>query len=469
MGNIGRSADSRPYPATAQDLEAYRSAHAQLDEMRIPLLLDSRDPHQRLYVAAMDGTGNSLQDDKQENWSVVSKIYLQVRDLRAQGITHIAGGYMEGTFTQNGLLNVPEKLVDGRFAHTFDERVETAYYQFCKQAKAWLDEDPQARIRLMGVGFSRGGESIAALQRMIDERGIRDPDGADVRWNREGVATSITYADTPPLVPPGKTLQAALLYDPVQTGVEDEYRCLMPSTVSTLQISARDEKRNLFRASDHVPVGFSEDNRNLNLILPGVHSDNGDTYAERGLGTLSLNVGIAYINRTSDVPFLKPHALPDDPSQYLIHRSERGMFGLYRTSGFDRDGVRDRVDDCSPERGVQRKAPISPELESQVQRRSGRDFDGATEPAVAPAMPGFSRAPVDDILDHALATYGRGDGRAFSQVMDAYRQTSAGEAWEQQQGEHVRQLREQAAQEQAARELPAAPDAPALRAPAMRL
>ena len=27
------------------------------------------------------------------------------------------------------------------------------------------------------------------------------------------------------------------------------------------------------------------------------------------------------------------------PAQYLIHRPENGMFGLYRTSGFDRDGV----------------------------------------------------------------------------------------------------------------------------------
>lgn len=456
----------RSYPATEEDLEHYRAAHAQLDEMRIPLLLDSRDPHQRLYVAAMDGTGNSLHDDKPENWSVVAKIHLQIESAKP---LNVASGYVEGTFTQNGLARLPSKLIDGRFAHTFDERLETAYYDLCMQAKAWLDEDPQAQIRLLGVGFSRGAEGIAALERMVEQRGIRDPLGAELQRDSEGVVTRIKYADVPPLVPPGKTLQAALLYDPVQTGVEDEQRCLGPSTVSTLQISARDEKRNLFRASDHVPVGFSEDGRNLNVILPGAHSDKGDTYPERGLGTLSYNFGIAFINRTSDVPFLKPHALPDDPAQYVIHHSEKGMFGLYGTSGFDRDGLRDRVEDCSPDRGTQRKDPISPELESQIQRRTGGDFGTTPDSSLAPAMPAFSRSPTDAILDRALAAYGRDDGRTFSQVMSDYRQTPDAQAWERQQGEHVQQLREQAAQEQATREQAPAPEAPVHRAHALRM
>ncbi|MFZ5656510.1 MAG: phospholipase effector Tle1 domain-containing protein [Pseudomonadota bacterium] len=442
----------------------YRQAHAQLDDMRIPLLFDSKAPHQRLYVAAMDGTGNSMYDDRPEHWSVVAKIYRQIEDAKP---ANVASGYVEGTFTQDGMRRLPSKLIDGRFAHTFDERVETAYYQLCMQAKKWLEEEPNAQIRVMGVGFSRGAESIAALQRLVEERGIRDPLAAEVQRDREGLVTRISYADAPPLVPPGKTLQAALLYDPVQTGVEDEHRCLMPSTVSTLQISARDEKRNLFRASDHVPVGFSEDHRNLNLILPGAHSDKGDTYVERGLGTLSFNLGVAFINRSSDVPILKPQALPQDPSQYVIHRSETGMFGLYRTSGFDRDGLRDRVDDCSPEPGTQRKQPISPELESQIQRRTGRDFGTSPDPAVSPAMPGVSLAPADAVLDRALAAYGQ-DGRAFSQVMSEYRQTPAGQAWEQQQSEHVRALREQAAQEPATREQPM-PGAPVHRAHALRM
>ena len=171
--------------------------------------MQNADLHQ-LYLAAMDGTGNSMFDDKPEGWSVVAKIHQQVRELQDEGVSNIATGYVEGTYTQNGLLNKPEKLWDGRFGHTFDERVETAYLQFCEQAKQWLDEDPEAQIRIAGVGFSRGGESIAALQRMVHERGIRDPLGAKVERDAENLVVSIQYADRPLLVEPGKTPQVAL-------------------------------------------------------------------------------------------------------------------------------------------------------------------------------------------------------------------------------------------------------------------
>jgi hypothetical protein len=158
--------------------DSYDAAENDVGHMRIPVLLQSDRPHERLYVAAMDGTGNSLFDDKQESWSAVAKIHLQVRALEDEGVRNIATGYVEGTYTQNGLLKLPEKWSDGRFGHTFDERVETAYLQLCLQAKKWIEEDPRAQVRIAGVGFSRGAEEIAALQRMVHERGIRDPLGA---------------------------------------------------------------------------------------------------------------------------------------------------------------------------------------------------------------------------------------------------------------------------------------------------
>lgn len=77
---------------------------------------------------------------------------------------------------------------------------------------------------MVGLGFSRGSEEAAALLRMIEERGIRDPDEARYSKDAEGLITRIEYADRPPLVPPGKTLQAALLFDPVATGAEDHDR-----------------------------------------------------------------------------------------------------------------------------------------------------------------------------------------------------------------------------------------------------
>src|SRR3546814_6988578 len=83
-------------------------------------------------------------DDEPENWSAVARIYEQVRSLDDQGINNIRGGYVEGTFTQD---NPILRYIDGVSGYTFERRVETAYDQFCKQAKDWLREDPDAQIR----------------------------------------------------------------------------------------------------------------------------------------------------------------------------------------------------------------------------------------------------------------------------------------------------------------------------------
>lgn len=166
MGTIGRPPGDDAYPADRDDLDSYRRAHAALEQLRVPVLVRSDNPHERLFVAALDGTGNSLYDDKPENWSAVARIFWQIETTQPD---NIAAGYVEGTFTQNGVLRTPERLWDGRFAHTFDERVETAYYDLCVQAKRWLDEDPEARIRVAAVGFSRGAEEAAALLRLIEE------------------------------------------------------------------------------------------------------------------------------------------------------------------------------------------------------------------------------------------------------------------------------------------------------------
>ena len=360
----------------AEGPESYRSAEEALTQLRIPVLLREDRPHERLYVATMDGTGNSMFDDEPEKWSAVAKLYDQIEHRKP---ARIAAGYVEGTYTQNGLLKKPEKLWDGRFGHTFDERVETAYLQLCEQAKKWLEEDPLAQVRIAGVGFSRGAEGVAALERMVHERGIRDPLGVKVERDAENLVVSIQYADRPLLVEPGKTPQVALLFDPVSTGVEEHDRRLPPSTLSTLHITAQHERRDLFPSSQHVPPGFSEDHRNYNAWVAGCHSDIGDTYRRNGLGALSFNLGVEFLNRLSDRPYLEKRPVPDDPAQFVIHRSDQHMGGLYGTRGYDHDGVRDHEDTLAPERlcrrGVvddcNRKQPIDDALDAQVERRTG--------------------------------------------------------------------------------------------------
>src|SRR3546814_4721304 len=112
-------------------------------------------------------------DDAPENWSAVARIYEQVRSLDDQGINNIRGGYVEGTFTQD---NPILRYIDGVSGYTFEWRVETAYDQFRQQANDWLREDPDAQIRMLGLGFSRASDELAALLRLIEERGIQDPE-----------------------------------------------------------------------------------------------------------------------------------------------------------------------------------------------------------------------------------------------------------------------------------------------------
>lgn len=481
------------YPADQHDLEGYRQAELDLERMRIPLLLHADNSHERLYIAALDGTGNSLFDDKPENWSAVARIYDQVRLLDRQAVKNIAGGYVEGTFTQQGILRTPERLLDGRYGQTFEDRMETAYYQLCKQAYDWLKEDPQAQIRVAGVGFSRGAEEVAALERMIEERGIRDPTDAKVVVDKgnQNLITHIRYVDKVPLVAPGKTLQAALLFDPVSTGVEEHDRRLPPSTLSTFQLTARDERRNLFKADEHIPVGFSENDRNYNVALAGAHSNIGNTYNENGLGVLSQNLGVAFLNRLSDQDFLQKQTVPDDPSLFVVHRSDQGMFGLYGTSSYTDDGLRDHVNQLAPAElcresqpiDCQRKEPISEELDAQVERRMGPSQQRAPvlhdeyQDSVIPKPPppaAESPAPstwhplFQQMTDAALS----GDARGIEMAGRSYAQSIEGQAWlgqGQQLNDALAQQAQQAGQEQQAMQQAMVSEAQTHRGPVMRM
>ena len=489
MGTTSKRVDGvEIYPADKHDLASYQQAGVNLDGMRIPIFLHSNNSHERLYIAALDGTGNSM-DGGQENWSAVARIHDQIEENKPN---HVASGYVKGTFTQKGILHEPERLADGPFGHSFDKRIETAYYQLCKQAQAWLKEDPQAQIRVAGVGFSRGSEEVASLQRMVEERGIRNPDGAKVVPDYEHLVASIKYADAPLLVAPGKTMQAALLFDPVSQGVEEHDRRLPSSTLSTFQITAEDERRNLFKSNDHILVGFSEDNCNLNVVVGGAHSDVGNTYAMNGLGVLSQNLGIEFLNRLSDRDYLQKMDPPADPSLYVVHRSEQGMFGLYGTSSYTKDGLRDHVDQLAPVAlcrnaeplDCRRKEPISAELEAHVERRTGPNRQRAPvlhdkyqdsvipkppSPAAESPAPSTWHPLFQQMTDAALS----GDARGIEMAGRSYAQSIEGQAWlgqGQQLNDALAQQAQQAEQEQQqAMQQAMASEAQTQRGPVMRM
>lgn len=429
--------------------ESYRQAEAELAKLRVPLFLRQESPHDRLYIAGLDGTGNSMFDDAPAHWSTVAKIYEQIEEAKPP---KVAAGYVEGTFTQEGVLRTPERLMDGPLGHTFDERVETAYFKLCVQAKEWLTEDPDAQIRVAGIGFSRGGEQVAALERMIHERGIRDPDDADYRVNRENLITRIKYADRPLLVQPGQTAQVALVIDPVQTGVAEHDRRLPPSTLTTFQLTAQHERRDLFKATLHVSLGLTEDDRSLNLVRPGSHGDMADTYSRNGLGIENFNLSIEFLNRLSDAPYLEKRPLPADPDQYVIHRSDQHMGGLYGTRGYDRDGIRDHVDTLAPQRlcrrgqvdDCNRKEAIDEVLDARFERRTG-----TSPPRTEKAVEGTAPDPADrstwpglnDLVEQASRAAAAGGGDPMSSVVSEYLR-----------GPWARQFQADVARELAARE-----------------
>lgn len=296
-------------------------ARARMMQVRAPRLMDT--PYDRLYVAALDGTGNSQFRDPEINHTVVASMANMLRGLDEQ---RIAVHYVEGVGTQSSWF---QRAWDGAMADTLEARAEVAYLGFCRQAAKWLAEDPNARIHLVGIGFSRGAETVALLERLVHERGIRDPDGAVARYDDDGILTSITWADRPLLVPPGQTVQVAFLVDPVGTGAYDVDRGLRASNVSAVQITSRDEGRGHFTSTAHVPPGLSDQGRMANIVVPGAHSDLGRTYLLDGIGRMVENFGIDYVNTLLGGDRLAKVPEPYDPRLYAVHRSEQHLFGLW--------------------------------------------------------------------------------------------------------------------------------------------
>src|SRR3546814_19157156 len=99
---------------------------------------------------------------------------------------------------------------------------------------------------------------------MIEERGIQDPTGAEYTYHKDGLIKDVEYT-RPPLVPPGKTVQAALLFDPVATGVKEHDRRLPSTVMSALQITAEDERRDQLESTNMIELDFSESTRFLTI------------------------------------------------------------------------------------------------------------------------------------------------------------------------------------------------------------
>lgn len=332
------------YPAGATRLEMYDTARRTLAGFDEPILFHADSPHDRLYVAALDGTGNDADKDP-EHATNVNAIRGQIEAGMGQH-PHIAVGYVAGAGTQD---NPIKRALDGADGYTCEERAELMYKKFIDQAWRWKKEDPEAHISLAEIGFSRGADEVAIFARLVHERGIQNPAGAKYTYTSDGLIAYVEYTK-PPLVAPGQVAQAVALMDPVGTGneVRNDDRRLPPSVISGIQLTSTDERRSLFKSDRIMDPGMTSDGRFAGVYVPGAHSDVGGGYHRNGLSDRAGNIVIDYLNGLSNRPFLTKQSEPDDPRLNVVHRSEEGMF-IYR--------ITPKVDRLQPEGYNERLVP----------------------------------------------------------------------------------------------------------------
>jgi hypothetical protein len=414
------------YPATANDLASYERASRELAVFSAPILMDSGKPNDRMFVAAFDGTGNSMFRDAPENHTNVARIQQQIEDRRKQGITDIGAGYVEGVGTQGGISGTRD-LIGGR---TYQARLEEMYLQFMMQADDWLNQNPDVDIRVAAIGFSRGAEQAAGFTRLVEERGIWNPEGATVVRGRDGLIERIEPT-RPALREPGTVVQAAGLFDPVGTGApRDHDRRLAASVVTGFQVTAGHERRNLFQGMRIMDPGATPDGRFLNVEVAGAHSNIGGGYRLDGLSIRSGNLMADYLNALSSEPFLDKREVRPDPARDVIHRSENHQI-FYRTSLYDRQDMRSHQEELSPPTLCAMDCrDAMPRDEAMATALEWRQVRIGPVPGTSP--PGQAASAHGDFVQRLLEQAKQGDGAGVDATARGYLNADAGQAWLQQ-------------------------------------
>ncbi len=357
------------YAADEHDMATYGVAQQAMAKTPAPIFQHVGNPHERLFMAAFDGTWNDADKDPQ-HLTNVGLIRNQILELKENSPdAPIAMHYVKGVGTQDNFI---ERTLDGAFGYTYDPRLEEMYENFIKQADRWIKEDPQAQIRIAEIGFSRGAEQAAGFARLLHERGIQDPSGVH-RFRGEDGRMHTEYTK-PPLVAPGQTPQAVGLFDPVGTGEPRNHdRRLPPSVVSGFQIVAEDELRGSFKSTSIIDQGMTPDGRLLGVTVAGAHTNVGNGYHLNGLGIRSGNLMVDYLNALSDTPFLQKTAEPSDPAMNVVHRSEEGMHGFMRINAADHGDPRRTVETMAPRnvKGDRENAePVDAVLKASLDHRN---------------------------------------------------------------------------------------------------
>lgn len=443
-----RSDGVRSDQATSH-LHIYQDDRQQLGAFQEPVFLHANNPHERLYVAAFDGTGNDKVNDP-EHETNIGLISDQIETLNRAGNNRISGGYVEGPGTQHDPLAC---AIDGARGYTVDERAEFIYRKLIDQVKQWRHEDSDVQVRVAVTGFSRGGEEAALFARLVDERGIQDPSGAKYTFGSHGQIKHVEYTK-PPLVAPGQIAQAVALFDPVGTGhAMHEDRRLPPSVISGIQFTSIDEHRALFQSDRIIDPGITPDGRFAGVYVPGAHSDVGGGYHRDGLSIRTGNMAIDYLNGLSDQPFLDKRVEPDDPRLNVIHHSEEGMLlyqldhkidrlkpGGYNELEVSKQEIRHVADPYNAE-------PRNEMLNRQFERQTMPDGPQPVSPKQAKDAP---KSDLDKMIDQLYQGALNNSASEMDAAANDYLRTPHGQVWQQQaqQNDQIMQVAQQQAAQQ---------------------
>ncbi|WP_312316131.1 DUF2235 domain-containing protein [Stenotrophomonas sp.] len=365
MGELSSSTGSRP--ASADDLRLEQTLREQMAQLSVPLLQRSANAHEHLFFAFLDGTGQDLNNPKLGAPTTIGLAFKQAQVIADEPDSRVGTHYSKGIGTQQNAIG---RALDGAFAYSWDDGIKEAYRALADQSQQWKEADPDAQIRVVSAGYSRGAVQVAGLARLVDEYGIANPSSLEFGQDRNGNISVISRL--PLLVAPGQAVQATLHLDPVATTMPANYDArLPPSVISRVSILAADERRELFPHQTINDPGMTPDRLAINVTAPGGHSNVGGGNREPGLEILTGNAAMDYLNLLSDRPLFEKRPVPTDLSTVTVYQAggATAAFGLK----LDNDGqrnLRDELASCKIVDPCRDSEPVDQKLASQFEYRS---------------------------------------------------------------------------------------------------
>jgi hypothetical protein len=354
------------YTATPDDLATYDAARQQIAAMRPGSAgFDIKDPNRYVFVAAFDGTGQDATQalDSRTNVHALYQNYdrfIHGDGPDAPGFSRMHARYIEGPGTQE---STRENLPDQATGSSVQDRVFEMYKDLGDKARQWKQENPDAEIGVVTFGFSRGAVEAAEFASVVGKYGIqadlgytvqRDDDArnSSQSWSQWARGQPATVQDkefrelSGEIVAPGKVQIAAVLFDPVATGVAEQHDRMLPTNIgSAIQFTALDEHRTTFPVNKTVTDAMvaADPDKFANIGLAGCHSDIGGGYASgSGLAQLSANLAGSYLNTLVGHDIHRTVA--PDPDSLVVHDSNTRFFqhiGYQKTGYWYADRTQD--------------------------------------------------------------------------------------------------------------------------------